>query len=100
MKSMLRSQSDKGLGGRMFSKCANPSCGAEFDYRQGRFYRFHKRPLDDGQPANTHSVQHFWLCGKCSETYRLEYTQGGGVLIRLNFENAFKSDTPLRIAAD
>ena len=84
----------------MFSNCANPFCRAEFDYRHGRFYRFHKRPLDDGQLANTHSVQHFWLCGKCSETYYLEYAQGGGVLIRLNFENALKSDTPHVLAAD
>ena len=84
----------------MFSKCANPSCEAEFDYREGRFFRFHKRPLDDGQPANAHSVQHFWLCGNCSDIYHLEDAQGGGVLIRLNFESAFEPDTAQRIAAD
>jgi hypothetical protein len=84
----------------MFSKCANPSCGAEFDCRQGRFYRFHKRPLDDGRPVNTHSVQHFWLCGKCCETYCLKYAHGDGVLIELNFENAFKPDVSRMIAAD
>ncbi len=84
----------------MLSKCANPSCEAEFDYRQGRFYRFHRRPLDDGQPANTHSVQHFWLCGNCSDIYHLEDAQAGGVVIKLNFENAFDADTPHRIVAD
>lgn len=84
----------------MFSECANPSCKADFDYRQGRFYRFHKRPLDDGQPANTHSVQHFWLCGNCCEIYHLQDAQGGGILIKLNFENAFEPETPQRIAAD
>lgn len=84
----------------MFSKCANPSCQAEFDYRQGRFYRFYRRPLDDGQPANGHSVQHFWLCGRCSETYSLQGVEGRGVLIRLNFENALESDTPRMIAVD
>lgn len=84
----------------MFSKCANPSCKAEFDYRQGRFYRFHRRPLDDGQPANTHSVKHFWLCGECCETYHLKYAAGRGVLIELNFEHAFKSDAQQVIAAD
>jgi hypothetical protein len=84
----------------MFSKCANPSCGAEFDYRQGRFYRFHKRPLDDGRPANTHSVQHFWLCGKCCETYCLKYTHVDGALIELNFENTLRLDASRTIAAD
>lgn len=85
-------------GAFMFSNCANPSCQAEFDYRQGRYYRFHRRPLDDGQPANTHSVQHFWLCGECCETYHLKYAEGGGVLIELNFESAFESDPPRMIA--
>jgi hypothetical protein len=84
----------------MFSKCANPACQAEFDYWQGRYYRFHRRPLDDGQPANTHSVQHFWLCGKCCETYSLAYAEGGGILITLNLENAFEPDTARMIAVD
>lgn len=84
----------------MFSKCANPSCKADFDYQQGRFYRFHRRPLDDGQPPNTHSVQHFWLCGKCCETHCLKYAEGGGVLIALNFEHAFESDAPHVVAVD
>lgn len=82
----------------MFSKCANPSCKTGFDYRQGCFYRFHRRPLDDAQPANTHSVQHFWLCGECCETYHLKYAEGRGVLIELNFEHAFKSDAHQVIA--
>lgn len=84
----------------MFSTCANPACQVGFDYRHGRFYRFHKRPLDDGQPANTHSVQHFWLCGNCCETYHLKYAEGRGVLIELKFEHAFKSDAQHVIAAD
>lgn len=84
----------------MFSKCANPSCQAEFDYRQGRFYRFYKRPLDDGKPANAHSVQHFWLCGECCETYCLKYAEGRGVLIELNFDHTFQAHAPKVIAAD
>ncbi len=82
----------------MFSRCANPSCKAEFDYRQGHFFRFHKRALDDGQPANTHSVQHFWLCGECSETHCLEYSEGAGVSIRMHFEDTFGSHTQQQIA--
>jgi len=84
----------------MFSECANPACGAEFDYRQGQFFRFHKRSLDDGQPANTHSIEHFWLCGRCSETYCLQNAGGGGIAIRLRFEKTLGAGTCQLIAAD
>jgi hypothetical protein len=84
----------------MFSECANPACRAEFDYRQGQFFRFHKRYLDDGQPANTHSIEHFWLCGCCSETYCLEQARGGGILIRLRFEKALGAGSAQMIPAD
>jgi hypothetical protein len=70
----------------MVSKCANPSCGATFDHREGRLFRFPKRPIDGGRPANTHSVQHFWLCGNCVREYLLEYQDGVGVAITPRFE--------------
>lgn len=56
----------------MISKCANPDCCATFDYRFGRFFRFHRSHAPTEQPANSHSVVHFWLCRKCSEAYTLE----------------------------
>jgi hypothetical protein len=65
----------------MFSNCANPECGAPFDYHQGRFFRFHKNHPDGQAPENTHSVQHFWLCATCARAYTLEYRDGIGVLI-------------------
>jgi hypothetical protein len=61
----------------MFLKCANPECQASFDdYRQGRLFRFHRSHPKGRAPANTHFVQHFWLCNSCSETYTLEYRRG------------------------
>lgn len=84
----------------MFSECANPACRAEFDYRHGHFFRFHKRPLDDGEPDNTHSVEHFWLCGPCSETYCLEQPRSGGIVIRLRFEKALGVGTARMLPAD
>jgi hypothetical protein len=66
----------------MLSSCANPDCAIPFDHRRGRFFRFH-RPLPEGQqPANMHSVQHFWLCKSCSEVFTLENASGLGVVIR------------------
>jgi hypothetical protein len=58
------------------------------------------RSLDDGQSVNTHSVQHFWLCGRCSETYCLEHAPGGGILIRLRFEKVLGAGSAQMIAAD
>jgi hypothetical protein len=64
----------------VFSNCANPDYAVTFDYRQGRFFRFHKNVAAGGL-KNTHSVQHFWLCGQCSQKFTLEYKDGVGVLI-------------------
>lgn len=66
----------------MFSMCANPDCEMPFDYGQGRFFRFHKSQAAGEQAANTHSVQHFWLCGQCCREFALEYRDGSGVLIK------------------
>ena len=71
----------------MFSRCANPSCRVEFEYGKGQFFRFHKAPGEDGRPANTHSIQHYWLCGECARTYCLEHQQDRGVLLRASYEN-------------
>src|SRR6266849_4411914 len=61
----------------MLSKCANPECATSFDdYRQGRLYRFYQGHPEGRPPVDTHSVQHFWLCNRCSETYTLEYRKG------------------------
>jgi hypothetical protein len=65
----------------MVSKCANPNCEALFDHRHGRLFRFPKRSVEGDLPANTHSVQHFWLCGNCLSAYLLEYHDGVGVAI-------------------
>ena len=64
----------------MISRCANPACLAEFHHREGRLFRFPKRAK--GHCANTHSVQHFWLCGRCAKSYSLEYIENRGVALR------------------
>jgi hypothetical protein len=66
----------------MFSECANPECRSQFDYHQGAFFRFHSSVQSDGRPANTHSVRHLWLCGRCSKAYYLEHVQNRGILLR------------------
>ena len=66
----------------MFSACANPDCKKKFDYREARLFRFHKAHLVGEPSPNTRSVQHFWLCGKCSDDHTLAYEDVRGVVIR------------------
>ena len=83
----------------MFSVCANPDCQRQFDYEQGRLFRFHKDYPAGGIPPNIHSVQHFWLCSPCSAVYTLEYQNDRGVLIKSLPETALDNATMRFIAA-
>jgi hypothetical protein len=83
----------------MFSTCANPECRAEFDYHEGEFFRFRRPPGDDGRPANTHSVQHLWLCGKCAASYYLEHVRNRGILLRSRASPTEPPDGPLLVTA-
>ena len=84
----------------MFSKCANPQCRAEFDYHGGEFFRFRRPLADDGRPANTHSVEHFWLCGKCAASYYLERVHNRGILLRSRGFPTEPPDGQLLVTAD
>ena len=74
----------------MISKCANPDCTQDFDYRMGRVIRFH----NDEHPIGP-CVRHFWLCGNCSRTHLLEYQGGTGVVIRTRLGDS-AGDTVVR----
>jgi hypothetical protein len=54
----------------MVDKCANPECSEAFYFGQGRLYFSPKRRLaDKSAPANSHGVEHYWLCGSCSKSF-------------------------------
>lgn len=82
----------------MISTCANPDCAMPFDYEQGQFFRFHKNHAAGEKPPNTHSVQHFWLCGHCCLEFTLEYQDGAGVLIKNRPEVVCEAETARFIA--
>ena len=83
----------------MISECANPSCRIEFEYGRGQFFRFRKAPKEDGRPANIHSVQHFWLCHQCANSYRLDYEQNKGVLLKPSYRSSIPASEPLLVGA-
>ena len=62
----------------MVSNCANPKCAKPLHYlRDGRVFRF---DIPDQKLAingkRTRHIEHFWLCGVCSETLVMEHSAG------------------------
>jgi hypothetical protein len=70
----------------MYLKCAHPDCSSDFDYGQGRLYRFQQSPRQEKQPSHWHGVKHYWLCARCCEDYTIEYHKGVGVLLMERLE--------------
>jgi hypothetical protein len=60
----------------MVNKCANPKCEKPLHYlREGRVFVFDAAESD--QTTSVHRMEHFWLCGNCSRSMRLEQTLQG-----------------------
>jgi hypothetical protein len=65
----------------MVNQCANPQCSKPLHYlRDGRIYVFDmtavpvagKAPAAGAGKQPARRMEHFWLCGSCSEQYYLE----------------------------
>ena len=70
----------------MYLKCAHPDCSSDFDYGQGRLFRFQQTPQQEQQPSHWHAVKHYWLCTRCCTGYTIEYQKGVGVLLMERLE--------------
>ena len=68
----------------MFERCLNPDCGLPFDYREGRLIRV--PPAGPKSPSERSIIEHFWLCGKCSERYVFPHEREAGMKIKLRVE--------------
>ena len=68
----------------MVGLCVNPECGRELHYlRDGRVYLFQV-----ATQSGTMRPEHFWLCGTCSATMKLDLSPAGEVkLLPLPEEN-------------
>jgi hypothetical protein len=67
----------------MLSKCANPECSTPLHYlRDGKVFQVEmSRPVPIDSRKSLRRVEHFWLCGPCSESQTLTYDQQAGVRI-------------------
>ena len=69
----------------MLSKCASPDCSNTLHYlREGRLFKVESESeiqLVSGAKKPARRVEHFWLCGACSERYTLIHDKESGVQI-------------------
>ncbi len=58
----------------MVTHCSNPDCGKPLHYlREGRIFLFEvAAPSVEGQPTEITRMEHFWLCGPCSQSMYVE----------------------------
>jgi len=70
----------------MYLKCAHPDCSTDFDHTEGRLFRFQQTPQHEGQPSHWHGLKHYWLCGRCSEDFTIEYQDRVGVVLKARQE--------------
>lgn len=63
----------------MVSHCANPKCAKPLHYlREGRIFVFDVPGKDvGGDGKRSRRMEHFWLCGTCSQTMVMEQTIDG-----------------------
>lgn len=61
----------------MVNFCSNPDCGKAIHYlRDGRVFVFRLRK--EGE-ADSHPLEHFWLCGDCAQSRTLVQDAAGAV---------------------
>lgn len=66
----------------MVSHCANPKCAKPLHYlRDGRVFVFDVADKIGANGKRTRRMEHFWLCGVCSQTMVMEQSTDGVRLV-------------------
>jgi hypothetical protein len=63
----------------MVSHCANPKCAKPLHYlREGRIFVFDVAAGEpDGRGKRSRRMEHYWLCGVCSQTLAMQQSPDG-----------------------
>lgn len=81
----------------MVNHCSNPECNKPLHYlREGRIYVFDVvDPQSSALPNGgyPHHMEHFWLCGRCSEILLLEQTSDVGIRLLTKAAKERRSST-------
>ncbi len=69
----------------MLSKCANPECSTTLLYlREGKVFKVESDatgPIPVDGKKKVRRVEHFWLCGRCAESWTLLYDKEYGIRV-------------------
>jgi hypothetical protein len=67
----------------MVNNCANPACAKPLHYlREGRVFVFDMSDTTSVEHGRrTRHLEHFWLCGSCSQAFQLERGADGVKLL-------------------
>lgn len=75
----------------MIDRCFNKACNMELHYlRNGRVVRVIRGTSEE------ESVEHYWLCGKCYESYDFVFPANGSVALRAKSTGGYASEFNLR----
>jgi hypothetical protein len=59
----------------LLSKCAHPTCFAQFRYlHEGRVFKVRMPAF--ARHAGTHRIEHFWLCERCARSLTIVFEKG------------------------
>ncbi len=68
----------------MVNNCANPQCAKPLHYlREGRIFVFdmQNRSVNPADEKQGHQLEHFWLCGPCSQKFQVTFEAGKGIVL-------------------
>jgi hypothetical protein len=75
----------------MVTHCYNSACRKELHYlREGRVVRVLHGEGEDAR------VEHFWLCGKCSEQFEFVFSPEGSVTLGSRAKRRFSPDLSVK----
>jgi hypothetical protein len=66
----------------MVNNCANPQCAKPLHYlREGRVFVFDIQDRSGNAVGGrrSHHLEHYWLCGDCSQRFLVEYKEKSGI---------------------
>ena len=84
----------------MITKCFNPACQTPFDHRAGRLVRFSRKTSNNNYEECRQYIEHFWLCGTCTDLFIFECDEGMPVGLMRREQVIPKGNLPYLVSAE
>ena len=74
----------------MLNQCLNTGCGAAFRYLyEGRIFTVERFVTSSDGTKTERQLEHYWLCGKCSKSWKVVVENGVASTIPIRVEPIF-----------